>query len=284
MGSVTVERDERVAGDVVVVMGSGTINGAVDGNVVIVMGNGSLGPDSVVDGDVTIVGGTLTRAPGSRVSGKVQNVGIGGSSSRQRRFFPFGGRTPVARMGSLVGTMVRICLMGLLALVIVAFGQEYVTRIADRAAADPLRAGFAGFLAEILFLPVLVITAVALAVSIVGIPLLLLLPFVLVLALVIMLVGFTGAAYQAGRLVIARFGRTDRGPYFTVLVGVAIVAAVTLAGRAAGFVMGFLAFPLIALGFLVEYIVWTLGLGAVILAWMQYRQARRSTPPPIPGS
>jgi hypothetical protein len=54
---------------------------------------------------------------------------------------------------------------------------------------------------------------------------------------------------------------------------------VTLIARALALVAGGFAFPLLAVGLFVEYAAWTLGLGAIILAWMH----RRETPPPIPG-
>jgi hypothetical protein len=178
-----------------------------------------------------------------------------------------------------VGTLVRVTLLALLSLIAVAFGHNTIVRIADRTAADPLRAGLVGFFAQLLFFPVLIIAILVLAISIIGIPLLLLLPFVFLLALITLVVGFTGVAYQVGRMLNDRFGWSGRGTYATVLVGVVMIAAVTLVARSAAIVGGGLfSFPLSAVGYLVEYAAWTLGLGAAILAWMR----SRDTPPPLP--
>ena len=67
--------------------------------------------------------------------------------------------------------------------IVTAVGQRPVQQIAARIAAEPLRAGLVGLLAEILFVPVLVVTVLALVISIIGIPLLLLVPFGIVLLL-----------------------------------------------------------------------------------------------------
>ena len=288
MGDVTVARDERVQGDVVAVMGSATIDGEVDGDLTVVMGTATLGPQSVVTGDVNVVGGSLNRAAGSRVDGSIHNV-----TSGQRTWSSGGVPNPLrsgffGRLGGLAGTLIRVALLALLALVVVAFGRASVERVADRAAADPVRAGLIGFAAQILFFPVLVLTVVLLAISIVGIPLLVLVPFGVVLAVIVMVIGFTGVAYHVGRLLNERFGWTGRSEYLTVLLGVVTIAALTLLARSVALVAGgILGWPLAAIGFVIEYAAWTLGLGAAILMFPRRRTlfppTTPPTPPPIPA-
>ena len=288
MGDVTVAADEQVDGDVVAVMGSATIDGEVDGDLTVVMGTATLGPKSVVTGDVNVVGGALTRAAGSRVDGSIHNVSSGqrtwsspGMPGLLRDGF-FG------RLGSLAGTLIRVALLALLALAVMAFGRSSVERVADRAAADPVRAGLIGFAAQILFFPVLVLTVVILAISIVGIPLLVLVPFGVVLAAIVLVIGFTGVAYHVGRMLNQRFGWTGRGDYLTVLLGVVTIAALTLLARSVALVAGgVLGWPLSAVGFVVEYAAWTLGFGAAILMFPRRRTlfppAAPPAPPPIPA-
>jgi len=183
------------------------------------------------------------------------------------------------RVGGLVATLLRVALLILLALVVVAFGPGVVTRIADHTAVDPLRAGLIGFFAELLFFPLMVITIIVLAVSIIGIPLLVLVPFGIVLALVVLLVGFTGVAYQIGRTLHARFGWTERGAYASVALGVLVIAALTVLARSAALVGGgMLGFPLAALGYLVEYAAWTIGFGAAIMVWLRGRRRQMEVP------
>ena len=278
-GNVRVERDELVERDVVVVMGSAHIDGEVQREVTVVMGSLTLGPEAIVHQDVNVIGGTLNRSPTARIDGSVNNVSLGnapwngggfGNAFRDRFLW---------RMGGLAGTLVRVTLVLLLTLVVVAVGPAYVERIADRTAVDPLRAGLIGFFAELLFFPVLVITVFVLVISIVGIPLLVLVPFGIVLALVVLLVGFTGVAYQVGRILHARFGWSGRGAYATVALGVIVIAALTVLARSAALVGGGLfGIPLAALGYFVEYVAWTIGFGAAILVWLRRRRSEVHVP------
>jgi hypothetical protein len=271
--NVTVSRNEVIDGDVVVVFGNATIDGEVNGELTVVMGNADLGADAVVRDDVTVVGGTLNRAPGAVIEGRVENVAVGRGPWRGANFPGMLRETIFGRVGSLAGTLFRVAFVTLLALVVVAFGRPWIERIADRASSDPLRAGLTGFLAQLLFFPVLLMTIVVLAISIVGIPLLLLLPFAIVLVLIVLLVGFTGVAYHVGRLLNGQFGWTERGPYATVLLGVMTIALVTVLARSAAVIGGsFLTFPLSAAGYMVEYAAWTLGFGAAILVWWRGRR------------
>jgi hypothetical protein len=284
-GSVQVARDEIVEGEVIVIFGSATIDGEVEGEVTVVMGSLTLGPEAIVHGEVNVIGGRLNRAPTARVDGGVHNVGLGGAG-RGGGSGSFGDAVRNAfiwRVGGLAATLLRVTLLMLLALVVVAFGPRVVERIADRTADDPLRAGLIGICAELLFLPVLVITIVVLAVSIIGIPLLVLVPFGIVFALVVLLVGFTGVAYHIGRVLNARFGWNERGVYFSVALGVVVIAALTVLARSAALIGGgIFGLPLVALGLLVEYAAWTVGFGAAILAWLRGRQQRRVQVPAIP--
>jgi hypothetical protein len=282
MGNATIARDERVDGDVVVVMGNAYVDGEVDGEVTVVMGNAYLGAESVVRDDVNVVGGNLNRTPGSRVDGNIDNVAIGAGRVPGMRFPGFLRDTFFGRVGSLAGTVLRIGLLGLLALVVVAVGRDPIERVAERTAADPIRAGLVGFLAQLLFFPVLVITVVMLAVSIIGIPLLLLVPFALFGVMILCLVGFTGVAFRAGSWLNDRFGWAGRSAYATVLAGVVLIALVTLLGRSAALALGPFSWPVSATGLFLEYLAWTLGMGAVILAWLQRRRA--ATPPPLPAA
>ena len=281
-GNVRVGPDDFVNGDVAAIAGSATVDGEVTGDVAVVMGSLTLGPQAYVHGDVSVVGGTLNRDPKARVGGQVSNVGIGPVPIGPWAL-PATVLAPFAwRVGTLAATLVRVAVITILALIALALGRTWVERIADHAAIDPWRAGLIGFFAEILSLPVLVITIVVLAVSIIGIPLLVLVPFALLFLGVVLLVGFTGVAYQVGRVINARAGWNDHSPYMTVVVGVIIIAALTVLARSAAvFGGGLIGFPLAALGYVVEYLAWTIGFGSAIQVWL--RRRRGITPPPLPA-
>jgi hypothetical protein len=278
MGDVTVARDEQVRGDVVALLGSAQIDGEVDGDLTVVIGSASLGAESVVTGDVTVIGGVLNRAPGARVDGSIHDVGFRRTwSAPSMSVIPLQGF--FGRLGSLASTLVRITVLALLALVLMAVGRSSIERVADRAAADPWRAGLIGFAAQVLFVPALILTILVLAISIVGIPFLVLIPFGVVLGMILLVIGFTGVAYHVGRLLNERTGATGRGEYLTVLLGVVTIAALTLLARSVALMAGgVLGWPLSAVGYVVEYAAWTLGLGAAILAISR----RGKVPPPIP--
>jgi hypothetical protein len=286
-GSVRVARDERVEGDVVVVMGSADIDGEVEGEVTVVMGSLNLGPDAVVQDNVQVVGGRLNRQPGARVLGSINEVGLGDGDVRPSVGFPFPNpfRAFWTRVGNFAGTVLRLVLVVLLVLVAVALARSPVELIAARTAADPLRSGFVGLLAELLFIPLLVVVVVVLAVSIVGIPLLALVPFGIVGVAALMVVGFAGLAYQIGRYLANRLGWSG-STYLEVTVGVVAIMGLTLVARLASLAVGsFVGAPVAVLGYAVEYVAWTVGFGATLLAWFGSRRpAPVAPPPPLPAA
>ena len=278
-GPVSVGQDERVDGDVVAIFGPVNIDGEVTGDVVAVLGPLRLGPHAVVRGDVVSVGGPLNRAAEAQVLGETNEAAIGPNIARRWSMSNFFGSF-ADRVGSFAVTTARMLLFILLGLIAVALLRQPVERIAAKAASDPIRSTLVGLLAEILFVPVLLVTIFALVVSIVGIPLLVLVPFAVVLLGVVMLVGFTGAAYQAGSMVLHRFGRDDQNPYLAVAAGTVVIAAVTLFAKLVSMVGGFfVGIPFTFVGYVIEYLAWTMGFGAAILAWFNLRN--KSVSPPI---
>ncbi len=281
-GSVTVDSDEIVRGDIVVVGGSANINGEVAGEVVVVGGSARFGPQADVRGDVTIVGGALTRDSTAVIRGAIREVGFGdiawrgrGEWGRNADWDWMNGIYPVAR---LTGTFVRITLLILLTTLVLFVAKTPVEEIADRVAADPVKSWFVGFLAEMLFIPVLIMTAVVLAISIIGIPLLVLLPVAIVALLVVMLLGFTAVAYHIGRLLQDKVDVLRTRPYAATFTGILLIVSPVLLARLVGLAggLGFVVWPIAAVGFLLEYSVWTAGLGAAALA----RFNRPAQPPP----
>ena len=215
-GAVDVSQNERVEGDVVAIGGNVNVDGEVTGDVVAVMGGLTLGPHAVVRGEVTAVGGPFKRDPQAQVFGKVNEVGIGANGQTiplygvNIRDMLFG--SLASRVGRFATTLVRVLMFVLFALIVTAVAQRPVQQIAARISAEPVRAGLVGLLAEILFVPVLVVTILALVVSIIGIPLLVLVPFGIILIGIVMLVGFTGTAHMVGTWTLERFGRAERNP------------------------------------------------------------------------
>jgi hypothetical protein len=290
-GSVSVDSDEYVRGDVVVIGGSANINGEVDGEVVVVGGSARFGPQADVRGDITVVGGGLSRDSGATIRGKINEVGIGdmpwrgGEWGRDANWGWMNGIYPVAR---LTGTLVRVTLLVLLTALVLFVAKAPVEQIAERVAADPVKSWFVGFLAEMLFVPVLIMTAVVLAISIIGIPLLVLLPVAVVALLVVMLVGFTAVAFHIGRLLQDKVDALRTRPYAATFTGILLIVSPVLLARLVGLTgdLGFVVWPIAAVGFLLEYSVWTAGLGAAALVRFNrppQTAAMITTPPAVQG-
>src|SRR5438309_727334 len=71
-GSVTVDADETIDGDVVAIGGSARVRGEVRGEVVAIGGYVELGPNAIVRKGITVVGRTVRRDPAARVDGAIR--------------------------------------------------------------------------------------------------------------------------------------------------------------------------------------------------------------------
>ena len=287
--SIVVAEEEYVTDPVVAVGGSVTVLGRVDDDVVAVGGSVRLGPKARVRGDVTAVGGRVEQEKGAQIGGTVNEIRIGPQFDlRPWQFFEghwFDGWSAVGDSFRLVGTLMRISLVVLLAMIVALIASGPVERIGDRAGREPWLSGFTGLMAQLLFIPVLVLTVVILAVSIIGIPLLVLVPFGIIAFLLAVLVGFAGVAQRIGRWAVG----PDRPLFVALAVGVVLVSAVALLTR----LLTMLPLPLWPVtwvvgltGFLIEYVAWTVGLGAALLTRFGTRGPRPSyadtMPPPLP--
>ena len=276
-GSVHVRAGEVIDGDVVAVGGSVTVDGEVHGDVVSVGGSVTLGPDANVARNVVVVGGTLQRDPGAQIGGKAQEVALPGFRLEQWswRNNPVGSwwRSMLGSAFAFAATLARVAVLCLLVALVVLFGQGSMERAGRVAASSTLKAGAVGFLAQIFFLPVLIITVVVMVMTVIGIPLLLLLPFAILALAVVGLIGFTGVAHYLGALVARQLGWMDRSPYVLAVMGVVLVMLPVLLSRLAslgGGLMRPFSLTLAVAGFVIEYVVWTVGFGAVAL--MRYKR------------
>lgn len=287
-GDISVERDEQVNGAVVAVGGSITVDGRVRDNVVAVGGGVKLGPHAEVLGDVTTVGGTIERDPGAIVSGHLNEVGVSTPGVHIRpnwnvRWAPWRwyntGAWPAVR---LFGTMLRMAVFGLLAALVVLVAPRAVRRVEHVVTSQPWKAALVGLLAQLFFVPVLVLGVVVLAVSIIGIPLLVLVPFGVLAFLLAFLLGFAGAACGLARLVWRRGHGAEASTLAALAVGLAIIWSFTLLARVVGLgggpMMG-AAVGLIIVGVLIEYAAWTLGLGGALLT--RFGRYGALPPPPV---
>jgi hypothetical protein len=288
-GNVTVAEDERVTGPVVAVAGSITVNGRVQQDVVAVGGNVHLGRRAEVRGDVVVVGGTVDRDPGAIVHGKVSEVAFSIPGVRIRpgwdfQAFPWfdSGQWRAVR---LFASLLRMALFALLAVLVVLLAPPAVGRVQHAITTQPWRAALVGLLAQLFFVPVIVLVIVVLAVSIIGIPLLLLVPFGILAFFVALLLGFTGAATGLARLVQPRLPWAGPRGFAALVVGLAMIWGITVLGRIVGLGGGPLAVigaALVFAGFVIEYAAWTVGLGGALLTRFGRHGDLPATVPPAP--
>lgn len=302
-GNLTVDRDEEINGDVVAVFGSVKVDGVVRQEVVSVFGSVELGPEAVVGGDVVAVGGRVRRAETARTRSGVTEISLGEISIGDpdfRMHVPpwfrgFGG--PFYWLGGdfgavprLVGSIMRFGLILLVAGIALLIARPAVEGAAQRVSNEPLKATLVGLSAQLLIIPVLVLTAILLVVTIIGIPLIALLPFVVLFLVLLAIVGFTGTASAIGSWLLRRTG-TTAPPFMEVTVGVLVLLSPLLLGRilaVAGWTLSPIAIMLVSLGFIVELLAWSSGFGAALsnsyARWRARRAIRRngSTPTVTP--
>ena len=288
-GDVIVNEDEAINGQAVAVFGSVRVDGEVGQEAVAVLGSVNLGPKALVRGDVVSVGGRVRRAEGARVEGSVTEVSFADSGMRLNVGPWFG---PVELFGSyngiprLLGSTFRMLLLGLFAGIVLVIARGSVERSAERVADNPPKAMLVGLAAELLFLPVLILTAFVLVITLIGIPLLLLLPFAVLMLLVLAFVGFSGTAYAIGQGARRRFGMSGQAAFLDVCLGLLIILSPLLAGRVVG-LAGWPADPLswllVLTGTAFEFLAWTTGFGAVLMnTFSRWRAKRHARTTPLP--
>ena len=253
---------DTVRGPVIVLGGSATIDGHANDDVLVVGGRLRLGPQAVVEGEVVTLGQEADVDPGARVlRGIDQTVmsipNIDGS---------WGPMPPGWFAGlALAGTMARLLFVFVVASALTLFAPGWVRRISWRAGEGMVSAAAIGLVCEVAFVPALVIVIVALAVSIVGIPLLATIPFLVAAAGVAGTAGFTAVAARIGARVRGTTVEASNALFVDMLIGMAAVSALTVFARFAAFGPFWttpVTFSVSATGLLIEYVVWTVGIGA----------------------
>lgn len=273
-GTLTV--DGTVDGDAVVIGGAGTVNGEVTGDFVVVGGPAKLGPDAHIHGDVAAVGGPLVRAEGSVVDGQVSQTqlplagkwwsGWARDWARQQPH-PINAISPFWRVTRIFYTVTRYLVIVLLAMLLMLVARRPMERAAARVTREPWRAGVVGLLAEVLLLPVTILVIILLAVSIIGIPLLILVPFALLALAFGAFFGYCAAAWALGRWLRGRLNWNISDAYMQLLLGFATLAVLTVFGRLIHIgPMTPIAILFLIVGAVLNYLAWTAGFGAVLMS------------------
>jgi hypothetical protein len=269
--------DGHDTGDAVAIGGSVRVTGTVEGNAVSVGSSVQVGDGAVVEGDAVSVGSGVHTSGSGEVRGETVGVGVGGDIFDGVGLPPWGMFTDAGKLASAV---IKTGLLALLSVLALLIARPAVDVAARRAGSEPWKAAFAGLLAQLLFGPVLILVIVVLAISIIGIPLLVLVPFAILALLLGWFVGFVAVARSLGNWVEQRFGWHVPSPALAVVVGVVLIQGTSLVGRALalpGGWIGAFGVSILALGFFLKYVAWTIGLGAMTLVALSGDWRRPST-------
>jgi len=283
VGSDYTLRAGDVIDEIVVVMGTATIEGHVAGDLVVVLGEARLGPKAVIDGDVVVVGGSLGVQAGAVAHRDV--VVVGGALDAPSDFMPGGEQTVLGfrAMGDSVRAVLPWLMRGLLwgrpivpdlpwvwmlvgVLFLVYLGvllvfEHPVRTASDALATTPLRALVTGLIVLLLAGPVLLL----LAASVIG---LIVVPFALCAIMVAGLVGKIAAARWLGARVLPEGESAER---------LLVIRSFTL-----GCAILVLVYMVPVIGGVVWAIMGASGLGAASLAFMAaYRKENPPAPPVV---
>lgn len=283
--SIVIAADEDVTEAVVAVGGSVRVDGRVRDELVVIGGSLELTPTAEVRGDITVVGGEVTIAPGARHTGQLHHG--------MARGFP-GWAWPTvgwswidlggaARWLSLAGTLTRVALLALAIAVLTLVARGRVTRIGAVASATPVRAGLIGLATQVLFIPALIVLAIVMAVTIVGLPFVaIVIPLAVVVMCAAMLLGFTSLAHTVGQAIGRRAGWPTETALWAGVLGMVVIVLPTILARLAGMApesARAITVVLLVIGTAVEYVAWTIGLGAAVMTGLGKWAV---VPPPLP--
>jgi hypothetical protein len=271
--SYTLAEGETSSEPVVVIGGSARIDGQVDEDVVVIGGGLRLGPKAVVRGNAVTVGGAVTLEPGASVQGSIDEAVLWPGVTFDQDWSQW---WPTL---SLWGSVFRLSFTMAVAVFLTLVAPGWISNISSRSAGASIVTGFA---VEVLFVPVLAIVSVMLIVSIIGIPLLLAIPFVLAALALLWVAGFTGVAVRIGRA-LRGGGDVTRASVGDFLVGYAVIIGITVLGQLLAYGLGWLSpvsWPMRSAGLMVEFVAWTIGLGAAVTSLFM---ERRVVPPPVPA-
>ncbi len=265
-GELRLEPGSTLAGNVAVVGGNAVVNGTVTGDLAVIGGTLALKATAVVEGDVISIGSILyldSRAivKGNILKGKgmVSEIGMGLPFESARPIAPWTITPPRPQpwdwlIGFFRNGLTAVAWATLMAvlgvLLVVAFPQP-AGRMAQTVQESPALAFGAGFLVQVLALPVLAL----LTITICLVPLALLAALVLVAA---WLCGWLVVGWVTGQWLVKALNARQTTPVLEMAVGVILL---TLLWRLPGVIpcLGWL----ISLGVLI--VAGSIGLGAVLL-------------------
>jgi hypothetical protein len=262
---IEVEEDEEIDGDVVALGGSIEIKGIVNGSAVAIGGDVDIFPSGVVEEDAVSIGGQVVKRGEGIVRGEKVSVGflrappfkMPFGTMRFPMFHPFG-----FPAWAFVIRILKILFLIFLGIVVLAILPKNIDKIKDKVKHEFVKSGLVGLAAEILVLPIFIL----LIITIIGIPVALLVEPILIIAALIL--GYVGTCLFVGEKLQEHTSLKPDTRIMMLVIGILAVELVPLVARTIGiFGNVFSPFALIIaiIGWMIGYVVITVGFGAAIL-------------------
>ena len=256
-GQVVIEQGGVVQGNILLLGGTLQIDGTVEGNISAAGGVLNLGETAQVSGDISTAGVSVGQADGAVIGGEV--ITETSETVRNLRANDLHMPLVVDRVLSPLALLTRVLVAAALAVLVVMFFPKPVERVAQAVVSQPVLSGGMGILTILVFPLALVMVML----TILLIPLGLLGLLALVVAY---LYGWIAMGYEVGRRIAAMFHWDWAAP---VIAGMGTLVISLVFG-----VVG----QIPCLGWLISFLVWHAGLGAVILTRLGYQAYRQDLP------
>jgi hypothetical protein len=230
-GSVVVEADEFIEGDVVAVGGQVTVRGRVEGDVVAVGGDVVLEEGARVDGDAVAVGGKVREIGTAEVLGETVSVDIPFANfDWAGGFGGWGHDARGMRWLSFSWDLAFLAASLLVSLLIYALAGKRLEVVSRRIDEQPGQSFLIGLLGACATPFAVIFTSILLIVTIIGI---LLVPVLIICVAAMIASGFVAAALTVGRRILAARQRGDqlqpvRSAYFQILIGFLALSALDI--------------------------------------------------------
>ena len=299
---VVISEGSVFEGTLVVIEGSLRIEGRIDGDVIVVGGSLDLRDDGVISGEARVADTRVVRNSG-RIEGglvdlleeerdfetevrdrlrdeirdeirndlrnELRNVTrIDDSFSLMTPFRPV-----IRGVGGVMEKLILVFVLGLVGAGFLAFAGENMETIAETARQAPGRAAMVGFAGTFLLIPVWILGTVALAVSIIGIPVAIAwLPLFPLAAATAAVLGYVAVASNTGAwLADSGFPWTGwirkSNPVFTLFGGLLGLTMAFMVGHVVSIApfLGVFSTLLFVVGMIVTFVAMQIGFGAVLL-------------------
>jgi hypothetical protein len=228
--------------DLVAIKGNINVKGDVGGDVVAILGSVRLFPTARVAGDVTSVGGKVIKDNGARIKGRIMEIAVGKEGKNMTEAY-----VPLILTMGMGGFLVLKTLMFLgfigLSMIVVSFMTKRIGAMSSKIEKELLKTFLWGILGYILICPL----AILLAITIIGIPL-------IIVELVLVSVAVTMGYIAVSQLIGKRFTKAIRKPNQPMIVEVIW-----------GLLILFLVDLIPVVGPLVKCVVLTFGFGSAIV-------------------